>query len=172
MIGVIARQQLLACRRQNLAPVTVVVLGGFAVLAGILGWASHHTIIGIYDESVKLVTDRGQTAPPNPFLLKPTLSMLSNEMLYITVIGALVAIVVGHLAIASDATNGIGRLVFSRPIRRRDYTFGKLAATGTILGAGVAVSYLVSVAALTVVDRFPTGGDLVRLAGVYLFAWR
>ena len=171
MIRVVARQQLLAFRRQHLARVTVAVLGGFAVLAGILGWTSHRTIIGVYDESTKLVAARGQTAPPNPFLLKPTLSMLSNEMIYITMIGALVAIVVGHLAVADDETNGVGRLVFSRPIGRRDYTLGKLAAAGTLLGAGVAVSYLVSVAALTIVNRFPTGGDLARLAGFYLFAW-
>ncbi len=62
MIAAVARQQLLAYARQRMLIVTVAVLGGFAALAGALGWASHHTIIGVYDESTKLVAARGQTA--------------------------------------------------------------------------------------------------------------
>lgn len=171
MITVVARHQLVAFTRQRMLTVTVAVLAGFAALAGILGWASHRTIIGVYDESVKLVATRGQAAPPNPFLLKPTLSMLSNEMIYITMIGALVAIVVGHLAVADDDSAGIGRLVFTRPISRTSYTAGKAVAIGTLLAIGVAASYLVSVASLTIVDRFPNGSDLARLGGFYLLAW-
>ncbi len=171
MISVVARQQLVAFARQRMLTVSVAVLAGFAALAGILGWASHRTIIGIYDESVKLLATRGQAAPPNPFLLKPTLSMLSNEMIYITMIGALVAIVIGHLAVADDGSSGVGRLVFTRPISRTRYTAGKTAAIGALLALGLAASYVVSVASLTIVDRFPTGGDLTRLAGFYLLAW-
>ncbi len=171
MITVVARQQLVAFTRQRMLTVTVAVLSGFAALAGILGWASHRTIIGVYDESVKLVATRGQGAPPNPFLLKPTLSMLSNEMIYITMIGALVAIVIGHLAVADDDSSGIGRLVFTRPISRTSYTAGKAAAIGTLLASGIAASYLISVASLTIVDRFPSPNDLARLAGFYLLAW-
>lgn len=171
MIAVIARHQLVAFTRQRMLTVTVAVLAGFAALAGILGWASHRTIIGVYDESVKLVATRGQAAPPNPFLLKPTLSMVSNEMIYITMIGALVALVVGHLAVAGDDSSGIGRLVFTRPISRTTYTAGKTAAIGVLLAIGIAASYLVSVASLTIVDRFPNGSDLTRLAGFYVLAW-
>lgn len=171
MITVVARQQLVAFACQRMLSITVAVLGGFAVLAGILGWASHRTIIGVYDESVKLVATRGQAAPPNPFQLKPTLSMLSNEMIYMTMIGALVAIVIGHLAVADDDSSGVGRLVFTRPLSRTSYTVGKAAAIGLTLAAGVAAGYVVSVASLTIVDRFPTGGDLIRLAGFYLLSW-
>lgn len=171
MISAVARQQLVSFTRQRMLTVTLAVLSGFAALAGILGWASHRTIIGVYDESVKLVATRGQPAPPNPFLLKPTLSMLSNEMIYITMIGALVAIVIGHLAVADDDNSGVGRLVFTRPISRTTYTAGKTAAIGTLLAIGVAASYLISISSLTIVDRFPTVNDLVRLAGFYLLAW-
>lgn len=171
MITVVARHQLLAFARQRMLTVTMAVLGGFAMLAGVLGWASHRTIIGVYDESVKLVEARGQATPPNPFLLKPTLSMLSNEMIYITMIGALVAIVIGHLAVADDDSSGIGRLVFTRPIPRTRYTIGKITAIGALLAIGIATSFMVSVIALTIVDRFPTVSDLTRLAGFYLLAW-
>ena len=171
MIAVVARHQLVAFARQRMLSITVAVLGGFAVLAGILGWSSHRTIIGVYDESVKLVATRGQGAPPNPFLLKPSLSMLSNKMIYMTMIGALVAIVLGHLTVADDDSSGVGRLVFTRPLSRTGYTVGKAAAIGLTLAAGVAAGYVVSVASLTIVGGFPTGGDLIRLAGFYLLSW-
>lgn len=171
MITVVALQQLTAFTRQRMLTVTVAVLAGFAALAGILGWASHRTIIGVYDESVKLVATRGQAVPPNPLLLKPTLSMLSNETIYVTMIGALIAIVIGHLAVADDDSSSVGRLVFTRPISRTSYTAGKTAAIGTLLAIGVAASYLISVASLTIIDRFPNGSDLARLAGFYLLAW-
>lgn len=171
MIRAIAAHQLLVLRRQRIVAATVGVLVGSAVLAGILGWASHRTIVGVYDESVTLLARRGQAAPPNPFLLRPTLSMLSNEMIYVTMIGALVAIVVGHLSVADDETYGIGRLVFSRPIGRVAYGVGKLTAAGATLATGVAAASAVSVAAVAIVEGFPSVGDIVRLAGFSLLAW-
>jgi ABC-type transport system involved in multi-copper enzyme maturation permease subunit len=172
MITTIASHQLLSLRRQRFFATAIAVLVGVTVLAGILGWASHQTIIGVYDESVKLLATRGQSAPPNPFLLKPVLSMLSNMVIYITMIGALVALVLGHLTVADDETNGIGRLVFTRPLDRSRYTVGKLAAAGSVLAIGFAASFLVSVAALAIVNKtFPGGADLLRLVGFYALSW-
>ena len=80
-------------RRSALAAMLVAV----TVMAGVLGWSSHHTIVRVYDEATRLLAAAGQPAPPNPFLLKPTLSLLSNMVIYIPLIGALLALVVGHL---------------------------------------------------------------------------
>jgi ABC-type transport system involved in multi-copper enzyme maturation permease subunit len=172
MIATVVTHQLLSLRRQRFFATAIGVLVGVTVLAGILGWASHQTIIGVYDESVKLLATRGQSAPPNPFLLKPVLSMLSNMIIYITMIGALVAIVLGHLTVADDETNGIGRLVFTRPIARTHYAAGKLAAAGIVLMLAIAACFAISVAALAVVNKtFPGGSDLLRLIGFYALSW-
>ena len=81
-------------------------------LAGAVGWSSHQTIGRVYDEAVsQIVAAQGKTAPPNPFDLQPTLSLLSNVSIYIAMIGALLAIVVGHLARRRRGSAGIGRLV-------------------------------------------------------------
>lgn len=171
MIRSIALLQMRTFARQRILHTTIGVTAGFAALAGVLGWASHQTIIGVYDESSKLLAQRGQAAPPNPFLLKPSLSMLANEIIYVTMIGALVAIVVGHIAIAEDESNGIGRLVFIRAIQRTRYAVGKLSACALLLGIASTSCFVVSVGALTIVDRFPSGTDLTRLAAFYLLAW-
>jgi ABC-type transport system involved in multi-copper enzyme maturation permease subunit len=172
MIATVASHQLLALRRRGVLGFLVGSLIGVTVLAGILGWASHQTIIGVYDESVKLLASRGLGAPPNPFLRKPVLSMLSNMVVYMTMIGALAALVLGHLTVAEDDTTGIGRLVFSRRLNRPQYAAGKIAAAGVVLGASMLACAIVSVIALSLVNRvLPSVGDIGRLGLFFGFSW-
>ena len=118
VISVIARQQVQSLVRQRVFLATAGILLLMTALAGVIGWSSHDTIVRVYDQATIYLADQGQPAPPNPFDLKPTLSLLSNMEIYIPLIGALLALVVGHLSLADDETNGIGRLIFTRPISR------------------------------------------------------
>jgi ABC-type transport system involved in multi-copper enzyme maturation permease subunit len=172
MIGAIVSHQVLSLRRQRILTAVFATLIGVTVLAGVLGWSSHQTIVGVYDEAVKLLATRGMGAPPNPFLLKPQLAMLSNMVIYITMIGALVALVIGHVTVADDEANGIGRLVFSRQVTRTHYATGKLAAAGVVLAAALAACGVLSVAALALVNRtLPSVTNVGRLVGFYAFSW-
>ena len=172
MIATVAKHQLVVLHRQRALTMVVGTLLGVTVLAGMLGWASRQTIVGVYDESVKLLDARGLGAPPNPFLLKPTLALLSNMVIYITMIGALVALVLGHLAVTEEETNGIGRLVFSRRVARTEYVAGKVSAAGLVLGASMFGSATVSVAALWIANRsLPSLGDVGRLSVFFGLSW-
>lgn len=141
------------------------------ILAGLLGWSSHQTIVRVYDEAVKLLASTGQPAPSNPFLIKPTLSLMSNMVVYIPLIGALLALIVGHLSIIDDETNGTGRLIFSRHISRTVYVVGKIASAMIVLAIVLATSLLVSVIALLVVNRTIASADLGRLLLFYGLSW-
>ena len=172
MIAAIAVHQLQSLRRQRVLLAAISILIGATVLAGVLGWASHQTIIGVYNEAVKLLATRGLGAPPNPFLLKPVLSLLSNMVIYITLIGALVALVIGHLSVADDESNGIGRLLFSRQLSRRQYALGKIGSAAAVLAIGIGCCATVSVVALILVNKtMPSGGDLARLVIFYALSW-
>ena len=103
MIATVARQQLVSLRRQRIFVALVGILLFMTAMAGVIGWMSRETIVRVYDEAVRLLASNGQAAPPNPFELKPTLSMLSNMSIYIPLIGALLAIVLGHLSLAVQA---------------------------------------------------------------------
>jgi ABC-type transport system involved in multi-copper enzyme maturation permease subunit len=172
MIGVIASQQMLALRRQK---IFLAVLGMFMAMtagAGVLGWSSHNTIVRVYDEAVKLLASTGQPAPPNPFLLKPELSLLSNMVVYIPLLGALLALVLGHLSLADDEADGLGRLIFSRRVSRTNYILGKIAAAAGVLAAILVGAFVVSAASLAIVNQaLPHGGDLGRLAFFYGLSW-
>jgi ABC-type transport system involved in multi-copper enzyme maturation permease subunit len=172
MIATVAAHQVLSLRRRRVLNVLIGTLIGVTVLAGVLGWASHETIIGVYDESVRLLASRGLGAPPNPFLLKPVLSLLSNEIIYITMIGALVALVLGHLSVADDETTGIARLIFSRRMTRKHYALGKIVAVAYVLALGLAACMVVSVGALLLVNRkLPSLENMGRLIGFFVFSW-
>ena len=171
MIATVASHQVLSLRRQRVFLAMLATLLTMTALAGVLGWSSHQTIVRVYDEAVKLLASTGKPAPPNPFLLKPTLSLLSNMVVYIPLIGALLALIVGHLSIVDDETNGTGRLVFSRQISRTSYVLGKIASAAVVLVVVLAASLLISVAALLIVNRTIAGADLGRLLSFYGLSW-
>jgi ABC-type transport system involved in multi-copper enzyme maturation permease subunit len=165
MIGIIAAHQLRMLRRERIFLAILASLLLMTALAGLIGWLSHNTIVKVYEESSAMLASEGQPPPPNPLDVKPRLSLLSNMTIYILLIGALLAIVVGHLAIVSDRTSGSARLIFARPVRRSTYFWGKLAGIGVALTAILAVSFVLTSASLLIVNRsLPTPAETGRLA--------
>lgn len=172
MIATVARHQLVSLRRQRVLVATGLSLLAVTVLAGVIGWSSHNTIVRVYSDATQLLAAEGKPAPPNPFDLKPALSLLSNMSVYVPLIGALLALVIGHLAIADDKTTGLGRLVFSRPVSRRDYIAGKALAAAGVLGVTLVASAVVAAVALAVVNTaVPSPAELARLGLFYLLSW-
>jgi ABC-2 type transport system permease protein len=172
VIHAVASQQILALRRQRVFIGLLIMFMVMTAMAGLLGWSSHQTIVRVYKEAVSLLASRGQGAPPNPFLLKPELSQLSNMVIYVPLLGALLALLVGHLSIADDATTGLGRLIFSRPVSRTGYVWGKVIAGAALMGGVLIVGFLVSTTSLLLIDRgIPSASNLGRLVLFYGLSW-
>lgn len=172
MIATIAAQQITSLRRQRTFVVLLGTLLVMTALAGVLGWSSHQTIVRVYDQAVLLLASQGKPAPPNPFGLKPTLSLLSNMAVYIPLIGALLALLLGHLSLADDQAGGIGRLIFSRPLTRSHYLLGKIAGAAAVLAVVLLASLLVSALSLLIVNSaLPSAAELGRLLLFYALSW-
>ncbi len=171
MTRVIATQLLLTLRRQRTFLALLVTLLVMTALAGLIGWISHRTIFKVYDQAVLLLAKTGSPAPPNPFDTRPTLALLSNMVIYIPLIGALMALVLGHLSLADDESSGIGRMIFSRRVSRRNYVAGKMLGATTALAAIMAASLVVSVVSLLIVNgAILSAADLGRLVLFYLLS--
>lgn len=172
MIATIAAQQVTSLRRQRVFLALLGTLLVMTALAGVIGWSSHSTINRVYDEAVRYLAQKGQAAPPSPFRLKPPLSLLSNMVIYIPLIGALLAIVLGNLSLADDQTTGVGRLLFSRKLSRTSYVLGKIVGAAGVLVVVLVTSLLVSAGSLLVVNgAVPTASELGRLAVFYGLSW-
>lgn len=172
MIVAIARQHVLTLRRQNTFIAMLAVFLLMTALAGLIGWSSHHTIVKVYDVAVRILAADHKQVPVNPFGSKPPLSLLSNMAIYVPLIGAMVAIIVGHVSIVEDRAHGTGRLIFSRPVPRTTYFLGKLLGTITALTAIVLASLLLSTISLIIVNQsVPAASDLLRLVGFYVLSF-
>ena len=164
----IARQQLRSLSRSQTFVLMLGVLLVMTALSGFIGWSSHATINRVYDETVRTLTAQGKPAPPNPFGSKPRLSLLNNMIVYVPLIGALLAILIGQRSVTDDRQAGVTRVIFSRPVKRSTYFWGKLGASA-FAGTMIMTACLVlSVIGLTLINRgFPTGPELLRLTLFY-----
>lgn len=172
MIATIASQQLLLLRRQRTFVGMLCIFLVMATAAGMLGWSSHHTIVRVYDDAKQLLAAAGKPAPPNPFTLTSPLSLLSNMTVYVPLLGALLALLLGHLSMIDDQTDGTGRLVFSRPVSRTVYVIGKMMSAAAALAAIMVASWLLSALSLAIVHRsIPSVREFGQLTLFYALSW-
>jgi ABC-type transport system involved in multi-copper enzyme maturation permease subunit len=110
----------------------------------------------------------GRPVPPNPVGDMSALSMLRNMTTYVSLLGALVAIVLGWQTVSEDRRSGVFPLIVSRPMHRGSYATGKvlallLAIAGLLGSAGV-----VNALSLLLLPGTPlTSGDWVALVNFY-----
>jgi ABC-type transport system involved in multi-copper enzyme maturation permease subunit len=171
IVGAIATHQMRSLHRQRALLALLGSLAITSILAGLLGWSSNHTIVRVFDQAAKLHAASGQPAPPNPFLLKPPLSLLANMVVYIPLLGALFAIVLGHLSIVEDEANGLGRVVFSRDVSRTHYALGKVVSAALVLLLILGTCLVISAASVAMVNGRVTTGELGRLGAFYALSW-
>jgi len=171
MVWTIARQQLLTLRRSGTFIAILATMLLMTALAGFIGWMSHHTIIKVYDETVLLLTAQGKPIPANPFDSKPELALLSNLAIYVPLIGAILATIVGHIAMMEDRASGAARLLFSRPMSRSRYVIGKFLGTTIALAGVLAASAVLSTLSLVIVNmHVPAAGEVARLAVFFVIS--
>jgi ABC-type transport system involved in multi-copper enzyme maturation permease subunit len=172
MISTVAAQQIRSLFRQRVFVAFLAAFLAMTALAGVLGWSSHQTILRVYDVATGILQGQGQAAPPNPFLLKPPLSLVENLVVYVPLLGALMALILGHISISDDESNGIARLIFSRPVSRTRYLVAKIAAACVVTGASLVLGFIVTVGSLVLINQhMPTVDSVWRLAQFFGLSW-
>jgi ABC-type transport system involved in multi-copper enzyme maturation permease subunit len=134
---------------------TVALLGVlFVVLVLIsawLGWQATATVNHIYVDAAAFLAQAGQPVPDNPVTAISPLSLLRNLSVYVVLIGALAAIVIGHGLIALDRKAGVLPLIGVRPLSRSAFVQGKIAALIVLVTALIALAALASVVTLMLI---------------------
>ena len=167
----IAGHQLRSLARQRTFILMLGVLLLMTALSGFIGWSSHATILRVYEETAHTLTAAGKAAPPNPFAAKPRLALLNNMIIYIPLIGALLALVMGHLSVTDDRRAGVNRVIFSRPVPRASYLWGKLAGSTIAVAAIMLACLMLSVTAVGLINGgLPTAGEFIRLGLFFLLS--
>lgn len=149
---------------------TVALLSGMFVtlvlMSAWLGWSATSTVNRIYLDAAVFLKSAGQPVPTNPVLDISPLSLMRNMSVYVALIGALSAIVIGNRLIGVDRKAGVLPLIGIRPLDRNAYAGGKIAALTGVILALAAVAALVAVATFLVLPAITlTGRQWGQLAG-------
>ncbi len=168
VLTVVARHELLASRRNRAPQLLVVMFVGMVAFSAFIGWMTQHTVSGIYRQ----VLADGLTTQPNPFLDVAPLFFARNTVIYVVMIGTLMAAALGVQSALRDRKAATADLVLSRPASVRGVLAGRMIGIGGLLAIVVAASTVISWASISAITRAPLGaGDSARLAEFGLLTW-
>ncbi|MFC6356570.1 ABC transporter permease [Luethyella okanaganae] len=163
-----ARNELLNARRARTAHLLLFVFSGMVVVSSVIGWITNQTVTSVYE---KIRAD-GFTSAPNPFLGVSPLYYARNSVIYVLLIGSLMAIVLGVQATLRDRKAATVDLVLSRPVGSTSRLLGQLAGLGVVLAAVIGVSFSISWVIISVISGAPLGwDDTARMIAFALVSW-
>jgi ABC-2 type transport system permease protein len=163
-----AGHEMLNTRRARTAHLLLIVFVGMVIASSVIGWVTNQTVTGVYE---KVVAD-GLTTAPNPFAGVTPLYYARNAVIYVLLIGSLMAIVLGAQATLRDRKAATVDLVLSRPVGSSARLLGQLAGLGVVLAALIGISFSVSWIIIGIINGAPLGwADTGRVILFGLLSW-
>lgn len=167
-IRLLAAHSLATIARERTVALLALLFLVLVVVAAYLGWSATSTVNAIYLRSAEYMAAQGQPIPSNPVLDTSPLALLRNMATYVSLIGALAAIVVGHQLVAGDRKAGTMPLLGTRPLRSLHLGVAKALALVVAIAALVLFAAAVNTATFLVLPEFHLdAGGWARLAGFY-----
>lgn len=161
---VAALQEIRTLRREKLAQALLVVFVAMVSLSSFIGWLTNKNVSSVY----RKVKQEGLTTVPNPFEHVASLYYLRNTVIYLVLVGALLAIVLGVSSIIRDRKARTVDLVLVRPVDARLYLLGKLGGIVAWLSAILSFVTLVSWTSIALIIGKPlAGSDTARLISYF-----
>ena len=162
----IASQSARFVLRERTVALLAALFVALVLISAWLGWSATSTVDRIYIDAAAFLKATGQPVPSNPVLDISPLSLMRNMSVYVALIGALSAIVIGNRLVSIDLKAGVLPLIGIRPLHRSAYADGKIAALlGLVLGL-IAVAALMAVTTLLLLPALRlTSAQWLQLAG-------
>ena len=162
----IARQSARFVLRERTVALLSLMFVALVLISAWLGWSATSTVNRIYLDAAAFLQSAGQPVPTNPVLDISPLSLMRNLSVYVALIGALSAIVIGNRLVGLDRKAGVLPLIGIRLAGRNAYAGGKIAALTGLILALAAVAALVAVATFLVLPAITlTAMQWAQLAG-------
>lgn len=140
-------------------------------LSTILGALQVHQQMAVYNESVSLLKSMGKIELPSPPSFNP-LGVSKDFVNYTSMIGALLAILVGWNSMQYEKDGKVLSLLLSRPVYRDKIIAGKFMGTSAILLMVTASGYLIVSLLLLIITGVPlSSGEVGRMSVYFLQVW-
>lgn len=170
---VIARHELRTLAREKTFVLLLGIFLAMTFFSVFIGWFTRTTTANIYTATVAYLTHSGVAhIPASPLAGISSLAVFDNMIIYIMLIGALLAIVIGHRSFIRERKSGVLPLVFSRPVDATAYVAAKMAGIGVALALVLICAFVVSaVSALLVPALHLSASEFGGLLGFYLVSF-
>ena len=137
------------------------VVGVFLVLtsiSSIIGWLTVRNVTKIYND----IVSQNLTTAPNPFINVPSLYYMRDSVIYIVLIGSLMAIILGAQASLRDRKSNASGLIKTRNVNFVHRILGQLSALASIIVLLEVVALLTSYILIWVIQKTP-----LNIGGIY-----
>jgi len=124
-----------------------------SIVSFYIGYSTDHTIINIYNTTALELKALHQPVPPIPLKQEP-LGIMKNMIIYIVLIGSLLAITIGHIIGINDRKAAVTRVLFAKPFSKFEFFLGKSIASLGVLFCAVFFSFIVSGVSLGLTHMF------------------
>jgi ABC-2 type transport system permease protein len=163
---IIARKEFQQAFHNRLFLTITALFLALSVLSVYIGSTTKRTEMRIYDERIAELTAQGVTALPTPPEIH-TLTILSNLTEYIAIVGAIVAVVLGHNALIEEKESGGLILILTRPVYRDQLLIGKLLGNIAVIALLLALAFVFNLLLLILIGGLvPSLGEVLRLVGL------
>lgn len=162
----IAHNEVRSLFREKTFLLLLIIFIGMSLASTYIGWSAQHTVTSIYSASAMQLQSEGSPVPPSPFADLPHLFLLKNMIIYVVLIGALLAINIGHSAGMRERKAGVVKILFSRPVQKRDFLIGKILGISFVLMAIMILAAIVSIVSTFFLTSL-NFHDIVGILGFY-----
>jgi ABC-type transport system involved in multi-copper enzyme maturation permease subunit len=168
-IDIVAKNEFKTLFKEKTFIILLIIFILMTIFSTYIGWSAKNTIINVYLETVKELSLKGiKEIPPNPFTGIPDLSILKNMIVYVFLIGSLLALVIGNNAFIRDRRSGVLRIIFSKFISKQTYIFGKIVGIFETLLFVIFISFLLSLFSTVLISgHFLTPIEILKLSEFY-----
>lgn len=168
MFAATIQHEIKAARRERLPQLILIVFLFMVAAASFIGWLTHETVTSVYNEALR----QGATTQPNPFLQIPQLDPVKNVIIYMALIGALFAVLIGVRSSVRDRKSRVLDLVFSRPVSKRQYVAARFIGMAIWLGVITVIAAVLTWLSLWIVQGHATSlGNTGRLLAFFALSW-
>ena len=167
--SVIALNEVRSLIRERTILILLAIFLLMTLMSAYIGWSSHHMIQQVYEASVEQLHIQGKEIPPAPFADTTPLSLLKNMIIYIVLIGSLLAITIGHDAGMRERKAGVVKILFSRPISKTEFLIGKITGLIIVLGMTMLLAAGVSIMSSALLASI-TSHEVMMLLAFYGFS--
>lgn len=170
-ILILAGKEIKMAFKDNIFLIITGLFVALSVVSVYIGTSTKHAEMQAYQDIIQLLKSQGAESLPPPPQIFP-LSVLSNIISYVSMIGAVVSIFLGFEAFSGERASGMLKLIAVRPVYRDQIVTGKLLGGGAVIGLLLAVILIFNLFLFAVISGTALSvSELARLLTFFILAF-